>query len=812
MVIILSKKICQLLKNYPMLVSLVLIVFLVTTGLVTWYNFQSHQWIAAGNLRSNTSLSHIKTAGLVYLDPTKSQRKWISTQENLGVFSGSTQQSIGDMENTNLIYENYSGVTINSLEFRSLLNTSNTMKINLEKAFLHYSADVKIPLTGRDISVTRTRKHTILENHFEKILTKPINGYGDYQDITPQIEQVAGTTGSYPIQICGKQNAIYLGLSGKFAQININIRTGESATLILSQSTGSDNDWADVAIQDSTNGLIQSGIIQFIPNKNWSQRSINGFYLYWVRLHCSNSTGVTLKTDVVENAKYVWDGTPGFMTKAYATDTDSYLVPGWDERNDQDGDGYVSDGEFEHLVNRNATARSLREARVPSYYYRGQFVANLSNNLFLENVKQMLSTDLNRTNADGIFLDNTNLFVQDTFKGNSSYVEVGSQDSQANSMRSFVSQLKFWYGSKLLYANFGIAGAKDANLQVDGGMIENAIGIKAEFKDSPNEIAKLNQVFNQAASKRKYIIVNSNPDQRFLIEKGVTKERSNMYTLARYYLTSNNFTLFNYQDSSQYGRPWVDWFDAIKFNVGVANGPWKIAAAGQVPTPSASLPNLLNNPTFANPQIGGLPSDWICSSIKGRVSCAASQSSLRLTGSQGNTTDKGYGGAYQNLRLEPNTRYTMTAKIKTSGLVTNSSSAIRFAANCTPKCVHYGWDGSGTGTDWKSIYSIFQTGDDGKITVWLMLSEANGVAYFKDLKLIKGEYPYTYLYSRDFSKATVYLRPELEKLDINNGDETVATFNLPRTYIGKLENNGAVSYGSLQTLNMRSLEGAILIK
>lgn len=45
------------------------------------------------------------------------------------------------------------------------------------------------------------------------------------------------------------------------------------------------------------------------------------------------------------------------------------LVPGWDSRNDRDGNGRVSDAEAADLVNPKATAREPRQARVPIYYW-----------------------------------------------------------------------------------------------------------------------------------------------------------------------------------------------------------------------------------------------------------------------------------------------------------------------------------------------------------------------------------------------------------------------------------------------------------
>ncbi len=93
-----------------------------------------------------------------------------------------------------------------------------------------------------------------------------------------------------------------------------------------------------------------------------------------------------------------------------------------------------------------------------------------------------------------------------------------------------------------------------------------------------------------------------------------------------------------------------------------------------------------------------------------------------------------------------------------------------------------------------------------------MLSEANGTAYFKDMKLVKGEYPYSYLYTRDFENATVFLRPELDGITKSNGPETAKTFTLGQSYNGKLENDGSITSGTTNSISLRSLEAAIMVK
>ncbi|HUS81173.1 MAG TPA: hypothetical protein VM283_07890, partial [Armatimonadota bacterium] len=55
-------------------------------------------------------------------------------------------------------------------------------------------------------------------------------------------------------------------------------------------------------------------------------------------------------------------------------------IPGWDPRNDRNGDGTVDDAEFANLANPDAHARKMGEARIPIYYWgppRDDYVMNI---------------------------------------------------------------------------------------------------------------------------------------------------------------------------------------------------------------------------------------------------------------------------------------------------------------------------------------------------------------------------------------------------------------------------------------------------
>ena len=128
---------------------------------------------------------------------------------------------------------------------------------------------------------------------------------------------------------------------------------------------------------DKTSNLCNSGKIHFNPPSDWKLATFsdgggktygsgqffgnalmkNGGIAYAIRMRLSNLVDSTSKGPILNKASInPW-------IRVNSIDLYNQTIPGWNSKNDKNGDGYVDDDEFSNLVDSNATARMIHESR-----------------------------------------------------------------------------------------------------------------------------------------------------------------------------------------------------------------------------------------------------------------------------------------------------------------------------------------------------------------------------------------------------------------------------------------------------------------
>jgi uncharacterized repeat protein (TIGR01451 family) len=198
--------------------------------------------------------------------------------------------------------------------------------------------------------------------------------------------------------------------------------------------------WAALNIlEDTTNGLTQSGYVRWSVPQDWKRCIIrNQLGAFYVRFRATASG-----TAPVVSAYNASTGTGGILRRAYVTEITlsdgnyAWRWPGWDDANDTNGDGYVDDTEYANRTNPNASARMKWQAQavhgVWDTYSKGlslrplmgpgtlQGLITVPYREFLKWIvpQNVMMASPNGNTVDGVFLDN----VTDDFGLTSPYLQ-----------------------------------------------------------------------------------------------------------------------------------------------------------------------------------------------------------------------------------------------------------------------------------------------------------------------------------------------------------------------------------------------------
>ncbi len=254
-------------------------------------------------------------------------------------------------------------------------------------------------------SYTWSRKHYWIRI---RVVTPPSN--------TPKIRGawLSPIYRTYPY-VKNSGEAIYLGFRQPQASVTINLRSaGSGGAYVFEYATAKDSSnkitgWTALpSVSDGTNGLQQSGTISWSLPGDWVEGRANigkAPMRYWIRIRV---TSAPTTAAVVESASA--GGRLLYNQEIYASRY-QMKVPGWDARNDRNGDGWVDDDEFANLVNPNATARYRWHSRVIRSGWEGAL--NYVWNFGVPELKQILRDcfyesglgDPNKTKLWGFYSD-----------------------------------------------------------------------------------------------------------------------------------------------------------------------------------------------------------------------------------------------------------------------------------------------------------------------------------------------------------------------------------------------------------------------
>lgn len=197
---------------------------------------------------------------------------------------------------------------------------------SLEDMMLHSNQDVAYNVAGGYQKWTAMHQF----DAFEQVNTSPnpglytsaINGVllfdgQNYTDVTVSSFAGAPGVGGQPgsVNIPGM---LLVGYMEPFDQMNFTVATGRAGGSVLYQYWNGSS-WAQlVNLSDSTNGLVNSGKVQWWPPADWTQTTVNGSKLkYWVRI----AAGTPWATAPVYSALYGDDwsiASPGNNARGWA--------------------------------------------------------------------------------------------------------------------------------------------------------------------------------------------------------------------------------------------------------------------------------------------------------------------------------------------------------------------------------------------------------------------------------------------------------------------------------------------------------------
>lgn len=473
--------------------------------------------------------------------------------------------------------------------------------------------------------------------------------------------------------------------------------------------------------------------------------------------------------------------------------------PGWDPRNDRNGDGRIDEAEFGSRQNSRATARERRQARIPIYYWgppQDDFVMNVGHPGYQEFMATVYAAQMVE-GYDGLYFDTVPTDVAGVGR-NSAVVEYPRQGDNADQwrrdMQLLFARLKSHLPGKLITAN----GWAAEPMVIEGFQAENWLNITVQRSAWERVIA--DALSCDRRGKMQLLQYNPIYDEK-LAEfgrkvPGVTPERDRLYGLASYYLIHGDYTYFGF-GSHPYAKVTEQWFKAIERDIGKPKGVCHLWSETEHASVEGGT-NLLSNGGF-EAQAGWRLAPPIEIDTSERHS---GKSSIRITSDSPQINNINS----QSVTLRPHTTYTLTAWLKTSQ-VTGSPGAQVYPyefSDATGASLQITVTGT---TGWTRHRQMFTTGADTTGRISFRMYGATGTAWFDDLELVEGTRFTHAIYAREFSRGLVLVKPYIGG---SYGDETSFAVKLRRT-LRPLNSDGS-SGGATSSITLRNGEATILLE
>ncbi|MCD6360794.1 MAG: hypothetical protein J7M38_07995, partial [Armatimonadetes bacterium] len=433
------------------------------------------------------------------------------------------------------------------------------------------------------------------------------------------------------------------------------------------------------------------------------------------------------------------------------------IIPGWDPRNDRNGDGIVDDEEFANLVNPEAKARRWRDARIPIYYWgppRDDYVMYIGHPDYQRYLAEVYMPAQLTGGYDGWFVDTTpsNVPVAGVDTPVVEYPrEPNGDNAWMRDMQMVMAKVKINLPDTVLTAN----GWSAKPFVLDGRENENWLNITI---GGGGFEARLRQVVN-IDRRGKLQMIQYNPiytpeRSEFGPKVPVSLERDAIFGLASYYLCAGDYSYYGY-GRHPYSKA-VSWYNAAAdYDVGEPLGPYEkivISRAGET-----EAENLLANGDFELDEDGdGLPDGWEIAPpvVFDEDVVKSGKRSVRIDSDS--VTINNFSKYW--VTLKPDTTYTFSGWMKTEN-ITGGQGAQMYP---------YAFDGAAGGgirmvlhgtNDWTHMSQTFKTADDVEGRVNFRVYGSTGTAWFDDLRLTEGADADVVIYARRFSKALVLVRP-----------------------------------------------------
>ncbi|MCE9532010.1 MAG: hypothetical protein K8T89_12925 [Planctomycetes bacterium] len=520
--------------------------------------------------------SHIRIAQLAYSgNPMGAiEKQLLQTSVDLVVPNPKYLATINQTSSSTpqLIYSNVSNLYQELLT--DWLAYADSKGISREEAFYHVARAT--PFDGTSASAQPV-------NWFWNAELGPITGTSGFKKLTGE----ARDTNIADTSFGGTGQAIYLGYTDKFREINLNLSRGkqggwnsviEYASAI--DANGNPTAWKTLSLQsDTTNGLGQSGRVTFDPPADWKTAIVPGSTakLFYVRIR--TTAGIAAEAPIATS----------ILGRDYVNANGNYkgVIPTFDVAADRDGDGYLNDTEYAQRAT-GKDARFVYESRlIYPYYGQMRFVTNPTNPHTQEwsadyHLRVLAANPL----ADGFFLDNSS--------GKNPIKEFNLVESAATYTADYSAMLATInraIAPRWIIANTSNGGVETDQVvrQVPATMEEFAIRAMAhnwqQFTDLADTVARRQAVVDPSG----YMILDS------LSTGGApTSFRTQMATLAYYYLIGDpNSTFLMLWGGEEPASTWSrHWFNAIATNVGQPIDEFSIFATGRDPANTARTYNI----------------------------------------------------------------------------------------------------------------------------------------------------------------------------------------------------------------------------
>ena len=479
------------------------------------------------------------------------------------------------------------------------------------------------------------------------------------------------------------------------------------------------------------------------------------------------------------------------------------VCPGWDPRNDRNGDGKVDDAEFAQLANPKARARQPRQARIPIYYWgppQDDFVMNVGHPAYQEFMATVHAPRI-AEGYDGIYFDTVPTDVPAAGRSNPvlEYPRQGkAHDQWLRDLQVLFAKMKLRLPDRIITGN----GWNADPMVIDGRQSEGwqsldrqadrwqaAIDTAVELdRQGKIQLIQYNPIFHPELSD-------------FGPKLPVDHDRDKIFGLATYLLAHGDFTYFGF-GRHPYANVTKLYFDAIRFDLGEPEGPYYLydeVESGR----TAGSKNLLENGDFETGDAQSNPGGWVIlepveldTEVK---HSGASSVKITSTSSLVNNINR------QHVRLKPHTSYTLIAWAKVNQVTG------RPGAQVYP----YEFEGARGGGmltwqgthEWREQRTVFKTAADVEGRINFRMYGATGTAWFDGLRLVEGVAVRYRVFARQYARGLALVKPYLGG---SFGDDTGTTHKLPGTF-RSLRVDGTLAE-PVDQVTLRNAEAVILVK